>query len=205
MEVIYINLDSRTDRKEKIEKVLEGFSYRRLSATKHEYPFVGCVLSHIRALQIAIQNQWEYVLIMEDDMEWNNFEKNYPVLQELLTKPFDVIVLGGILVSHDSQTHKLFRCNSTGAYVVHRNYYQTLLDNFGGGYNLLHNELYPKKLLWGLKKNKKRNDHLYRIDIYWQQLQARDNWFILPLCYSSPGFSDISGSVIDWSSYFLKE
>ena len=204
MEIIYINLDSRIDRRESIEKVLVGFSYTRLSASTHEYPFIGCTLSHIRALQLAIQKEWEYVLIMEDDMQWNNFEKNYPILQELLTKPFDVIVLGGILVSHDAQTHKLFKCNSTGAYVVHKKYYQTLLDNFGTGYNLLHKELYPKSRIWGLKKAP-GNVYPYRIDIYWQRLQEKDNWFILPLCYSSPGFSDISGREIDWSPYFLKE
>jgi GR25 family glycosyltransferase involved in LPS biosynthesis len=204
MEVIYINLDSRPDRKEKIEKVLQGFSYRRLSASTHQYPFVGCALSHIRALQLAIQQNWEYVLIMEDDMEWNMFHKNYPVLQDLLRRPFDVIVLGGILVSHDPSTHKLFKCNSTGAYVVHRNYYQTLLNNFGEGYNLIQRELYPKIPKWGLKKTV-RNDVQYRIDIYWQRLQQKDNWFILPLCYSPPGYSDISGKQIDWSPYFLKD
>ena len=204
MEIIYINLDSRIDRRESIEKVLNGFSYRRLSASTHQYPFVGATLSHIRALQLAIQYQWEYVLIMEDDMQWNDFQKNYPVLQDLLTRPFDVIVLGGILVSHDPSTRKLFKCNSMGAYVVHRNYYQTLLDNFGEGYNLLHKELYPKIPKWGLKKNI-RNNTQYRIDIYWHRLQERDNWFIIPLCYSPPGYSDISGQQIDWSPYFLKE
>ena len=153
MEIIYINLDRRTDRRESIEKVLEGFSYRRLSASLHKYPFVGCVLSHIRALQLAIAENWESVLIMEDDMQWNNFDKNFSLLTELMKNSFDVIVLGGILVSHNPETHKLYKCNSTGAYVVNRNYYQTLLNNFGEGYNLLITDLYQKTPKWGLKKN----------------------------------------------------
>jgi GR25 family glycosyltransferase involved in LPS biosynthesis len=201
MEIIYINLDKRTDRRESIEKVLEGFSYRRLSATLHKYPFIGATLSHIRALQLAIQQNWESVLIMEDDMEWNDFEKNYPKLQDLMKNSFDVIVLGGILVSHNSETHKLFKCNSTGAYVVHRNYYQVLLSNFGEGYNRLHQELYPKSPIWGLKKLS-RNDHLYRIDIYWQRLQERDNWFlIIPLTVvQRPGYSDIEKKNTDYQN-----
>jgi hypothetical protein len=204
MEIIYINLDRRPDRRETMEKVLEGFSYRRLAATLHEYPFVGATLSHIRALQLAIAENWESVLIMEDDMQWNDFEKNYPILTELMKNPFDVIVLGGILVSHNPETHKLYKCNSMGAYVVHRNYYQTLLNNFGEGYNLLIKDLYQPVPKWGLKKIH-RKDEEYRIDIHWHSLQQRDNWFILPLCFSPPGFSDISGFEIDWSSYFLKD
>jgi hypothetical protein len=204
MEIIYINLDKRTDRRESIEKVLQGFSFRRFPAIIHEYPFVGATLSHINSLQLAIQQNWESVLIMEDDMQWNNFEKNYPILQDLMKKPYDVIILGGILVSHNPETHKLYRCNSMGAYVVHRNYYQTLLNNFGEGYNLLVKDIYQKVPKWGLKRVIRR-DVEYRIDMYWHRLQARDNWFIIPLCYSPSGFSDITKSQIDWSSYFLKD
>ena len=204
MEIIYINLDRRTDRREKIEKVLEKFSYRRLAATSHEYPFIGATLSHIRELQLAIQENWESVLIMEDDMQWNNFDKNFSLLTELMKNPFDVIILGGILVSHNPETHKLYKCNSMGAYVVHRNYYQTLLNNFGEGYNLLIKDVYQKVQLWGLKKTIRR-DAEYRIDVYWHKLQAKDNWFIIPLCFSSIGHSDVSNRMMDWSSYFLKE
>ena len=43
---------------------------------------------------MAIQNNWENVLIVEDDMVWKNFNKGYNTLQNLVNKPYDVILLG---------------------------------------------------------------------------------------------------------------
>jgi glycosyl transferase family 25 len=96
--VLYINLDSRTDRKERIEKVLRNFSYERITAIQHKIGSIGCSMSHIYAIEYAIKQKWDNVLIMEDDMEWNDFFVNYLKLIELMKKPYDVIVLGGTMV-----------------------------------------------------------------------------------------------------------
>jgi hypothetical protein len=197
--VLYINLDSRTDRKEKIEKVLRNFSYERITAIQHKIGSIGCSMSHIYALEYAIKNNWDNVLIMEDDMEWNNFYINYPKLLTLMKNPYDVIVLGGILVSYNSETSELYKCNSTGAYLVGRHYYQTLLQNFKEGLGKLLYEINkPIKIRGVGQKN------YLTIDTYWHKLQKRDNWFIIPLCYSLPGYSDVLKENVDWGSYFLK-
>jgi GR25 family glycosyltransferase involved in LPS biosynthesis len=159
-------------------------------------------MSHIFALDHAIREKWDHVLIMEDDMEWNKFDENYPKLLELMKKPYDVIVLGGILVSHNYQTSKLYQCNSTGAYLVSQHYYQTLIQNFKEGFQKLTNEINTPLPLWGIMPKSK--DPEYRIDVYWHKLQERDNWFIVPLCYSSVGYSDVSKGQVDWQPYFLK-
>lgn len=197
--ILYINLDNRTDRKKRMEKVLENLPYERLTATFAQKGFVGATKSHIRALEYAISKKWDHVLIMEDDMEWNDFDKNYPKLLELMKSPYDVIVLGGILVSHNPETSKLYQCNSMGAYLVSKHYYQTLLNNFREGF---HNMIYEiNKWSWGIKE---KSVHKYLIDTYWHSLQAKDNWFILPLCYSGEGYSDILKQTVNWQPYFLK-
>jgi glycosyl transferase family 25 len=188
--VLYINLDHRTDRRESIESVLSGFKYERIPAIKHKFGTIGASMSHIKALEYAISNGWNNVLIMEDDMLWKNFKENYEKLRILMSKNYDVIVLGGVMISHDPQTYKLNRCNSAGAYIVNKNYYTKLLQNFQRGLMLL------------TSKYTSANVNSYHIDTYWHKLQATDNWYILPMCYSEEDFSDVAGRVVNWKPLF---
>lgn len=67
---IYINLEHRTDRNEYIKNLLNDFSdnVQRLNASYvKDNPALGCCLSHIAAINIAIKNNWENVFIIEDD------------------------------------------------------------------------------------------------------------------------------------------
>lgn len=84
--ILYINLNRAIDRKNKIEKILaeNNLNYKRIEAIdgnilnytelKQQYNFrkmsvneVACVLSHIKAIQYAWDNNYNEVLIMEDD------------------------------------------------------------------------------------------------------------------------------------------
>ena len=186
MKILYINLDERTDRRESIEAVLAGMDYERIPAIKHHYGTIGVYMSHIKALEYAISKNLPNVLIMEDDMKWNNFDENNKKLSELMKKSYNVIVLGGTLVSHDPETHKLHKCNSTGAYIVNNRYMTTLLQHFQRGL---------QNLVRTLKQQ-------YLIDVYWHKLQ-HDNWFILPMCYSDDGYSDVLRKNINWKDLFL--
>jgi GR25 family glycosyltransferase involved in LPS biosynthesis len=186
MKILYINLDERTDRREGMETVLAGMDYERISAIKHHHGTIGASMSHIKALEYAISKKWREVLIMEDDMKWNNFDENNKKLAELMKKTYNVIILGGTLVSHDPETHKLHKCNSAGAYIVNNHYMKILLQHFQKG---LQNLLKTLKLQ-------------YIIDVYWHKLQ-HDNWFILPMCYSDEGYSDILKRNINWKDLFL--
>jgi glycosyl transferase family 25 len=188
--ILYINLDHRSDRRESIESILSGFNYERISAIKHQHGAIGASMSHIKALEYAISKGWDNVLIMEDDMVWNNFEENYERLKILITKNYDVIVLGGIMASYDKQTYKLRKCNSAGAYLVNKKYYLTLLQNFQKGLMNLQSRF------------RSTNVSNYHIDTYWHKLQLADNWYILPMCYSEEGFSDVAGQVINWKPLF---
>ena len=84
--ILYINLEYRIDRKEQIIKTLsehfpEEIIYRIPGILNTNCPAIGIAQAHINALEHAITNDWKHVLIMEDDMIFNEFEKNYKKLR----------------------------------------------------------------------------------------------------------------------------
>jgi glycosyl transferase family 25 len=193
--VIYINLDHRTDRKEQIQKellkVFELEKVERFNAIKDSNGAIGCSKSHIAVLELAIKNNWKNVLIVEDDMIFNNenFSENINLLNELSSKSYDVIVLGGTYVDYDNKTNKLFECQTTTAYLVSNQYYQKLISEFKFGLENL------------IKSN---NQSKYAIDQVWKPLQKNDNWYIIQpaLCIQSIGYSDIEGKKINYNHLF---
>lgn len=207
--ILYINLEHRKDRKEQIMKTLleyfpEEIIYRIPGILNTNCPAIGIAQAHINALEHAIQNNWKHVLIMEDDMIFNEFEKNYKKLQDLMSSSYDTIVLGGINVEYNKETSKLHKCSSMGAYLVHQNYFLILLNNFKDGLNNLIREdrRLRHKFLWNPRKFE--DGQQFIIDQYWQRLQQKDNWFIIPLCYSKENYSDSLKRVENWEPYFLK-
>jgi hypothetical protein len=179
--ILYINLEHRIDRKEQIMKTLleyfpEEIIYRIPGILNIDSPCIGIAQAHINALEHAIQNNWKHVLIMEDDMVFNEFEKNYKKLQELMLSSYDAIVLGGIYVDYNPETSKLNKCSSMGAYLVHQNYYDVLLNNFKDGLkNLIREDLKlnTRTFSWSLNRGSLERARTYIIDQYWQILHQK--------------------------------
>lgn len=191
--IVYINLENRTERKENIEQqLLKCFpeeKIQRFNAFRDERGSVGCTKSHIAVLEMAIQQKWKNILIMEDDMIWfDTFESRLPILKKKLQEDYDVIVLAGGTPVYNTETLKLVKCHCTGAYIVHSNYYTILLQNFKEG--LVQLEKY-----YGTTE-------LHNIDMYWQRLQEKDNWFLIQLLYNPPGFSDIKKIHMNYDTHF---
>ena len=187
--VVYINLEKRPDRNEDMKKMTSIFADKvtRFLAIEDKPGFIGCTKSHIAVLEMAIENNWKNVLILEDDAIWNKYEQGYNNLQKLINNDYDVIVLGGTFVNRINNT--LISCKTTVGYIVNSKYYKTLLSNFKEG----------------LKKLEETHDReLYAIDTYWNTLQRRDNWLILTPClvYQKPNYSDICNEFQDYTQYF---
>jgi glycosyl transferase family 25 len=189
--VVYINLEERSDRKESILEQLKSFpedKIVRFNAIKESPGYIGCNKSHISVLEMAIDNNWKNVLIVEDDMIWKDFDKGYSTLKKLASKPYDVIVLGAPTPDYDLTTLKLNEAQTTTAYLVSNHYYQTLLKNFKESlFHLLETNVY----------------HEYAIDQWWKKLQKTDNWYIVipNLSIQKNDYSDIQGGNIiygDW-------
>jgi glycosyl transferase family 25 len=172
--VIYINLEHRNDRKDQIEKQLSIFPSKKVERFNAIYEInrghLGCSKSHIEVLKLAIQNNWKNYLVVEDDAEFCNFETGYKVLENLVSNPYDVIVLGGTALSCDTSSYKLYNCCCTTAYMVSNHYYSRLLKNFEEG-------------AFFLDKNYNQSE-LYAIDQHWHSLQRIDNWYcVFPVLF----------------------
>jgi len=191
--VIYINLEHRSDRRQEIEHVLSNIPKEkilRFNAIKHQRGNIGCTLSHIAVLEMAIQNNWKNYLVVEDDAVWSsNAHNSYELLLQLIQKPHDVIQLGSTYTEYDKQSYKASKAWTTTAYIVQSHYYETLLKNFREGLQNLINT--------GI-------GHQYAIDVYMGHLQRKDNWYVIvpSLMIQRPGYSDIEKHVINNGKYF---
>ena len=122
--IIYLNLEKRTDRKQHIEKQLrqlqiynksillpsidgqmlnaEERTYHRSYFKVHNFSKredrilgkIGCYLTHIKALELAIKNNYDNVLILEDDCQFD-FSMDIRNLDIIPPDNCDIFYLGG--------------------------------------------------------------------------------------------------------------
>ena len=190
--IIYINLEEAVERRKYMEemlKVIPQDKIIRFNAIKHEKGAIGCSKSHIECLRLAIKNNWNNILIIEDDAIWNNYENSLKVLNDLAKNRYDVILLGGCFVNFDKNTFKLYSGQTTTSYLVSKHYYEKLLNNF----------------VEGLVGFIKTNDYpRYALDQYWKKLQATDNWYIVnpALIIQKPDYSYIENKNVDYTQWF---
>lgn len=196
--VYYINLDERKDRKELVEKELDTmrWEYQRFPAIKHASGRVGCSMSHLALLEMAKEKDLDYIVIVEDDIQFTNPNMYKLFLVNFFKEEFDYDVLllaGNIrppikrLAQNTFQVHKSW---TTTGYIVRKHYYDTLIDNIKEGISLL-------------VKNPK-NDY-NTIDAYWMKLQEKDKWLIiLPRTITQrPDHSDIEGRFTNYDHLML--
>jgi len=183
----YINLESRSDRKKHVEEQLKiiGIQANRFKAIKLLNGALGCSMSHLKCLEIAKENNWEHVLIVEDDIKFLNPELFIIQINKFLNlhSVWDVVLIAGNnLPPHeviDDSCVKVTRCQTTTGYIVKKHYYDTLIDNIRNGITNLIKE--PKQ------------HSLYAIDKYWFKLQQMNNWYLItPLTVTQrEDYSDI--------------
>jgi len=196
----YINLDTRPDRKTHVEKQLEtiGIKGERFNAIKLKNGALGCSMSHLKCLERAKQNNWDHVVIVEDDILFtkpNLFKKQLSFFLKNHDN-FDVILLAGNNASRnyikvDHSCVKVHNCQTTTEYLVKSHYYDTLIQNYKDGI---------QKLL-----KEPENHKLYAIDKYWFQLQEKDNWYlIMPLSVvQREDYSDIEKRTTNYKDIML--
>ena len=190
--VVYINLEQRKDRRKHIEeqlgRVFPSHKVQRFSAIKNTNGAIGCSQSHIAVLELAKANRWTHVLIVEDDFTWKNLDKTVPVLDGLLKKPFDAIVLCGVSVVCEPDG-RLQSCQTAVAYLVAAHYYDVLTANFKEGLRLYETTGDYSK---------------YALDQFWKEAQATGVWYIVRpnMGQQMPGYSDIEGRQKNYMSLY---
>jgi GR25 family glycosyltransferase involved in LPS biosynthesis len=198
--VVYINLDHRTDRLEHVKGELAKIGVQnpvRFSAIKTAAGNVGCTISHIRCLELAKRNDWPFVFICEDDITFTQPQLLLDSLTKMIQSgiEWDVLVIGGNNCPPFTETTefcaRVMNVQTTTGYIVKKEYYNILYDNFKVGLGKLIREPDKKKL--------------YSIDIYWKQLQQMDRWYmLLPLTVIQYyDYSDIEQRVTDYRGMML--
>jgi len=202
---IYINLDSRADRRLLFEKQIEDlhslypadFSFypaSRFSAFyHHEHGAIGCSMSHLECLRIAKNNGWDHVLIFEDDAHFVHPEVLVHQVDSFLSQvrdEWDVLLLSGNnfppFKIESPYCFRVGNCQVATCYLVCSRYYDTLIRNFEEG-------------LAGLTANP-TNKPEFACDMYWKRLQREHRWFLItPICViQRPGYSDIEKQDVNY-------
>lgn len=185
----YINLESRPDRREHVERQLSIIGVKnaeRFNAIRLPNGAIGCSMSHLKCLETALENDWENVLIVEDDILFSKPKKfvgQFNKFLELHKTNFDVVLIGGNNIPPykriDDSCVQVSKCQTTTGYFVQKHYYKQMIANIREGIGKLMRE--PEK------------HFLYAIDKYWFNLQEKDKWFLItPLTVTQrEDYSDI--------------
>jgi GR25 family glycosyltransferase involved in LPS biosynthesis len=204
--ILYINLDHREDR---LWHVVSQFnklgwtSFERFPAVKTKNGAVGCGISHIKCLELALSRDWDMVTIIEDDfkcIDMETFKKSVSKFQENHMKDgiaWDVLLLGGNVCPPYTKPSKVdyciqvANCQTTIGYVVKKAFYKTLIDNMREAVALLMRDI--------------ENKREFAIDMYWKRLQGSGRWYIItPLTITQHTcFSDVEEQETNYDHLML--
>jgi len=195
----YINLKKREDRNKHILQELKKINiknFERFNAIEMTNGAIGCSLSHIKCLEMAIKRNYEYVMICEDDVEILNpelFIKNINTFLNSSIKWDVVLIAGNNMLPYKIITDyciQINNCLTTTGYIVKKYYFETLLENYKEGI---------QKLL------REPTNNNYKIDKYWLFLQNKDNWFLIipPTIVQREDYSDIEKKKTNFKNYML--
>jgi glycosyl transferase family 25 len=200
--ILYINLEHRTDRNEhilsEINKIcIDSTKIHRIDAIRKELGALGCGLSHIKALEYALEHlEWKNILILEDDFTFktNNKDEIINDIDTLLTYSENINI--GLL----SSNLKHLKCDDTAnvkikkvefsqtasAYIIKKEYIPILLNNF-------------KEAVENMKNCGVKHENC--IDQYWGKLQTSGNWYLIypPIGYQYDSFSDIENKYVSYN------
>ena len=194
--VVYINLDSRTDRKEQMEKELQIFNpeqvHRVPGVQDKEYPYFGCAKGHLNAIQLAVDNGWDNVLILEDDAKWDAIDTAYPIFEKLVNNPYDVIMLGGTYSEFDKTTFKVSKSQGAASYLVKKSYYPTILAKL-------------KEVIANFKPGVTPDIEITPDAAMFFPLQATGSWFIVSpaLMIQAKSYSNIQKIDVNYAKNYV--
>jgi glycosyl transferase family 25 len=195
--IIYINLDSRKDRENKLLEHLYSYGIpkskiERFPAIKHEKGDIGCSMSHLKVIENAIDKSYNNILVLEDDFEFslskNEINDIFNNFFQKFNSRFDVLQLTYWYTCIVKKTKienffKVTKCDTTSGYLVNKRFFYKLKKNFEDGL---------KNLI--LTREQTINHYnQYNIDEYMNILQNNSIWLVhIPFIgHQIESFSDI--------------
>lgn len=202
--VIYINLAHRTDRKElilheiqKIKHIDEHQIYRIDAVLEPMCGHIGCGKSHIKALELAIANNWESVLLLEDDFCFNEHYEGEQSFKKIQNIEWDVMLLAQHYNWNQNSDYDFLKrargSTTTSGFIVRRHYYPILLENFKKSVSVMEREfqVHSENCIAQNKPVSKLNV-CSAIDQYWFSLQDKDIFYVFhpPIGHQRNSWSD---------------
>ena len=199
--IFYINLESRTDRKEhfltEIPKLCNDPSKLvRVDAVYHHLGMLGCSLSHIKALELFETNpSWNTCIIFEDDFTFHNdsISENNAQLSTFFKEfpNWDVLSLSSnpsglqSIPTKIPIIHKVIKVGTASGYCINKSFLPILKKNFIESSSML--TLHGKS-------------HTNALDVHWKQIQPTANWYtIMPsVGYQYANYSDIEKQDVNY-------
>lgn len=202
--VLYINLECRVDRKNHIEKELKKINLNglRLDAVKIDKAndsnfkystlrrgLIGAALSHIKCLEIALERNYNHIMILEDDAEFIYPELLRDKINNFLEtcREWDFLFISGNNFEPYERVNenyiKVNSCQTAGCYIVNGHYIKTLLNN--------------------MKESLVKEQPF---DTYFFYLQNIDKWYLLTpvLCIQRDDYSDIEECNVSYRNQMLR-
>jgi GR25 family glycosyltransferase involved in LPS biosynthesis len=164
-----------------------GIDVERFPAIAHQVPAIGCGLSHLAVLKLARERGYESVCVFEDDFEFLVGRPEFDTVLSNLPPNFDVVMLGWYIFDsnpYNEMFNKVNHATTTSCYIVHRKFYDTLINKLTEGINLF-------------QKNQLQVN-IYSIDQYWTKLQPSAQWYhtIQRIGRQRESFSDLTGTFV---------
>jgi glycosyl transferase family 25 len=195
--IFYINLDKRTDRRELIENELKQYNLydkaERIPAIHTpDQGILGCTMSHLAAIKLAKERNYDQVLILEDDFYFTLPPEEFEnLLAQFYSSPpdFQVCMISYNMIRSEPTNHsfllKVLEAQTASGYIVHQSLYDPLIQVFEEAIPLLRDT----KEHWN-----------YANDQIWKRLQPNSNWFAIhPRCGKQrDGFSDNANQHISY-------
>ena len=164
--ILYINLDARTDRRDHMEKILDGYNYERVPAVYDEHGYIGCAKSHIKCMEIVAERGYDRCIILEDDFVFvdnNNFNTI-----KIPDFDFDILLICNHIKKYkiiDKDFNRVKWATWTSGYMVNKTIVEDLRYNLIEGMEQL-TECYKNKTVRTLNNDIRK----YYLDWYWNEL-----------------------------------
>ena len=203
---LYINLDYRVRRRERVEAEFNKHSLvvQRVAAIQGNPGIetdvidgqVGCALSHIKCINMAIKKKWKTLLVLEDDVEFKEDATNlFMDYFSRVPKNWDMIYLGGNHYGYDLTG--IDRTKFPSLTYVAENVYKTTHTLTTHAYAIKHT-MYRKVVTALSLMNKE-------VDISIAKLHPQNNVYVFRpnIAWQRSGFSDINNTACNYD--FMKD
>lgn len=197
-QILYINLEFRRDRKQRLLRELtkvgtDATRIRRIDAVHRERGSVGCAESHIKALRESMEMGSNVTLILEDDFVWHE-GVDTSVVNDTLDKVLEdkdwkvcLLAANGRCRVVNDYKQAVQECQTTSAYLIRKAYVPVLRGHW-------------EHCLPDLTHTKLPQGGKFSIDQTWKTLQRQGGWIATNPLLGKQGasYSDIVKADVDY-------